>query len=114
VDLAEARLVIEEIDVGGAAVLEKVDDPFCFGGLVRKPRRAPRIRFRREQSLFRKQRSEGCGPDPRGGAAEKLPTVDPELMLAKRSWCTRIKEAKRAGGGMGRHRKVPWNRRAER
>ena len=36
IDFREVRLVIEEIDLGGAAVHEEVDEALCFGGEMRQ------------------------------------------------------------------------------
>jgi len=83
VPFAELRFVVEKVDVGRRAVLEKIDDAFRFRGEVREigqtgdraangKRERRRERGRRGEGVAAKERSERGGADSHGAAAEKL------------------------------------------
>ena len=76
VDLLKARFVVEKIDVSGAAVLEEVDDAFRLWRDIGRPGRQPILTIQ--------QRCERGRAEPGRGAAEELPAVHRELVIAQR------------------------------
>ena len=79
VPFAELRFVVEKVDVGRRAVLEKIDDAFRFRGEVREigqtgdgATNGKRERGRRGESVAAEKRSERGGADTQHAAAEKL------------------------------------------